>query len=444
MKSSNFLEIESVIPLSNADKAGFKNGDLLLSIDGNTVSDIIDMLFYGSDNPKTAIIKRGEQKYEIDLSILYSSERSSLSKDIVFKHFKVKTCNNRCIFCFVSQLPKGLRKELYIRDEDYRMSFLYGNFITLTNLTIADKERIKRQNISPLYISVHSTDDDKRRILLGNKEAVPVLDEIKWLARNRIRMHCQVVLCPGINDGINLEKTIKELYRYYPYVMSIAVVPVGITRYQKKKIKTVDKSTAIDTLKIIERFQNRFRRKHGESIVYAADELYLKADRLIPPIENYDELPQFENGVGMIALFKEKTKQLKLKKLFSEDALKSKSKFITVSGFSFFPFLNDFIRQIQGCGIDINAYEVINSFFGETVTVTGLLTGRDIIKSLYDKVTEDMILIIPDVCLKEGDNLFLDNVSLSDIEELLHIKTLVVESTPLGLIDGINRAHLNI
>ena len=437
MRCSKGLKIETIYHSSNAYKAGFKDGDILLSIDGNPIRDIIDILYYGNDNPKTALIKRDGQTFEIDLSYLYGLDKGVISKDIVFKHFKIKTCTNRCIFCFVSQLPKGLRKSLYIRDEDYRMSFLYGNYITLTNITKADKERIKAQKLSPLYISVHATDNDVRKILLGNKEAAPVLDEIAWFAKNKIRMHCQIVVCPGINDSIVLEKTIKDLYRYYPYVMSVAVVPLGITRYLKRKIRPFDKSIAVDTVKIIERLNNRFRKKHGEGFVYPADELLIKADYLIPEIEYYDDLHQIENGVGMIALFDSQTKKIKLKNALLHKNM-ANQKIITFSGASFYPFLKKFIIRLQENGINIDAYEVKNSFFGESVTVTGLLTGRDVIKTLSDKVTEDTTLLIPDVCLKEGDNIFLDDLSITDMEELLHVKVDIIDSTAMGIIEWIN------
>ncbi len=439
MPNTKGVEIESVNPSSEAEALGFRAGDVLVSIDKNPIRDLIDVLYYGNEPSLTAKIRRHQRTLDIELKDL--PEGTNIFTDqMTFKPFRVTTCKNNCLFCFVSQLPKGLRKSLYIKDEDYRLSFLYGSYITLTNLTEQDKQRIITQRLSPLYISVHTTDHDKRLLLLGNKNAPPVIDEIRYLARHRIRMHTQIVVCPGINDGSTLERTIRDLYKFYPYVMSIAVVPVGLTAHRKRKLKGFDKALAIETLMIVERFQNRFRKKHGEGIVYAADELYIKAERDFPDIDMYDELPQLENGVGMVPLFMHEAKKLKIKGYLSQVQASKSQNFVTFTGSSFYPFLKDYISQFKGYGLNIEVYEVVNSLLGNSVTVAGLLSGRDIIKTLSDKVSAGSLLLIPEVCLKEGERVFLDDVTVDDIEGVLNVKAIVIPPTPEGLLNGIVEA----
>jgi putative radical SAM enzyme (TIGR03279 family) len=440
MSNSKGVEIETVRPGFEAEALGFRPGDVIVSIGDNTVRDIIDVLYYGSEPTATAKIRRGKRVLNIELKGL--TERDNIfTGQMTFRPFKVMTCKNNCLFCFVSQLPKGLRKSLYVKDEDYRLSFLYGSYITLTNLTEQDKQRIITQRLSPLYISVHATDQDKRIQMLGNPNAPTILDEIRYLARHRIRMHTQIVVCPGINDGSTLERTIKDLYRFYPYVMSIAVVPVGLTAHRRRKLKGFDKALAIDTLRIVEGLQRRFRKRHGEGIVYAADELYIKANRPFPDLSQYDELPQLENGVGMVPLFMHRAKELKIKRYLSGLPTSRVKRIVTFTGTSFYPFLKEYISRLQDYGINIEVHQVINNLLGESVTVAGLISGRDVIKTLTEQPIEGATLLIPEVCLKEGEGLFLDDVTVQDIEEILKVRAIVIPSTPKGLIEGVLQAY---
>ncbi len=437
MQTNCSPQIELVQKGSIAERLGILPGDRLISINGNKIRDEIDLMYYSSDMISTIVVKRAEKKisFEINDSITNNLEKS-YGLGIILKPFKIKTCKNKCIFCFVSQLPKGMRKSLYIKDEDYRMSFLYGNYITLTNLSYADKKRIISQKLSPLYISVHSTNRDIRNRLLGNSDAPDILKEIKFFANNGIRMHAQIVLCPTINDGKNLEKTISDLYKFYPYVISIAVVPVGITKYTNRLVKPVEKIDAINTIKIIQKFQNRFKKRYGEPIVYASDEMYIKAGIPIPPIRDYGDLAQIENGVGMIASFMHQARKIKIQKPFplSKDNV---PRFVTFTGVSFYPYLMKFIEKLKDWGVDIEAFEIKNDFFGESVTVAGLLTGRDVMKFLTGKVKKDSILLIPDVVMKENEDIFLDDISKNDIEYVLGLKSLIIESNPQGLLRAI-------
>lgn len=299
------VRIECIKPQSSAQRAGLKEGDIILSINRHSIKDILDLMYYSDENVLKVTVLRENKKHT------YIIEKYYEPLGIEVEPFRIKRCRNKCLFCFVEQLPKGLRKSLYVKDEDYRASFLYGNYITLTNLKNEDYNRIKKLFLSPLYISVHATDTEVRNQLLGNYEAPPILIELKKLAKNKIRMHTQIVLCPGINDGDVLEKTILDLYKFYPYVSSIAVVPVGLTKYHKNNLKPVTKSKAEEVINLVEAFQNRFKKKHGIAIVYLADEFYIKAQKNFPQSSIYDDFPQIENGVGMVPLFIKEAKKNK-------------------------------------------------------------------------------------------------------------------------------------
>lgn len=439
--------VDSVKADSPAAVAGLQTGDTIISINGKKIGDLIDYLFY-ADNEKLDIIVSRKGK-RIPLSI---ERQDNMDSGIELRHFKVRTCKNRCIFCFVSQLPKGLRRSLYIKDEDYRMSFLYGNYITLTNLTSAEKRRIAEQRLSPLYISVHSTNRELRNKLLGNPKAADVLKEIKFFKDHRIKMHCQIVLCPDYNDGEELQRTINDLYKFYPYVSSIAVVPVGLTAYRKNVgiLRPVGKEDALKAIGIIEQCQRRFKKKHGDNIVYGADELYIKAGKDLPPLREYGDLPQIENGVGMVAHFLSQARSIMMSKksLISSDP--ERYQFITFTGTSFYPYLKKFADKLtEKTDINITVIPVENHFFGNSVTVTGLLTGRDIIKTILAIMDEKKknkgktILLIPDIVLKSGETIFLDDISIKDIEEALGIHTVVIEATPEGLIKGLEARYEN-
>jgi putative radical SAM enzyme (TIGR03279 family) len=428
MQSKTGLEIDCVYPGSLAEKSGLLPGDILLSINSHKLCDSIDFVFYSNDDDfKIAVNRKGKNIY---IPVI---RKDSTEFGINFKPFKVMTCKNNCIFCFVKQLPKGLRKTLYIKDEDYRLSFLYGNYITLSNLSKEDKRRIIEQRLSPLYISVHTTNRTLRNRLLGNAKAPDILKELKSFSDKKIRFNIQIVLCPGYNDGKELERTLSDLYKFYPYVLSIAVVPVGLTMYKKHNIRPVEKADAEHAIKIIETYQKRFKKKYGNPVVYGADELYLKSGIPFPPLKEYGSLNQIENGVGMIPLFMNQAKKIKLPK-----TLQRKKKFLTFTGQSFYPFLKTFIARLtekENLNI-IDVVPVENRFFGLSITVTGLLTGRDIIKTLLDRIEGHEMILLPDVVLNE-ENRLLDNITLNNIEEALGIPARKIKSTPEGLIKGI-------
>lgn len=431
MQNKYGVEIEAIMPGSVAETEGLLPGDVLLSINGHRLDDSIDFMFYRNEPElNIAAVRKGKK---MSLKIM-PKETGDIG--ITLKPFKIKRCINNCIFCFVSQLPKGLRKSLYIKDEDYRMSFLYGNYVTLTNLSAQDKKRIAQQRLSPLYISVHSTNKVIRNTLLGNPKAGDVLKELKFLKENKIRMHVQIVLCPGYNDDRELQRTIRDLYGFYPYVSSIAVVPVGITMHRKQAIKPVEKEDALKALDIIDSFHKRFRKKHGVSVVYGADELYIKGGVNFPALSEYGELPQIENGVGMVQLFMSQSRKIG-HQLSSLSPQLKKKKFLTFTGISFYPYLKKITdRLLEKEGININVIPVENTFLGKAITVTGLLTGRDVIRALSDKTDGCDCLFVPDTIMREGENVLLDDTSKEDIESALGIKVKVIASTPEGIMKG--------
>jgi putative radical SAM enzyme (TIGR03279 family) len=429
MRTNDKLEIESVDADSPAAIAGLQQGDILVSINSCPVHDVIDFMFNEDADELEIEFMRNTVKNRVTINM---EDEADLG--ITVKPFKIKICKNNCIFCFVKQLPKGLRKSLYIKDEDYRLSFLYGNYMTLSNITHKERKRILEQRLSPLYISVHTTNMALRNKMIGNANAQDIMKDLQFFSSNKIRMHIQIVLCPGFNDGKELQETIKDLYKFYPYVSSVAVVPVGLTRHRKLQLQPVTKDGARKTIEIVEAFQKRFKKKHGDPIVYCSDEMYIKAEKAFPPLKEYGNLSQIENGVGMVPLFINQAKKVKIPKKIS-----GTKNFLTITGTSFFPYLTKFIDRInESEEVNISIIPVTNEFFGQSVTVTGLLTGRDIIKALHDNTDSYDILIVPDVVLKEGEKVFLDDVSLRDIEEASGLKTVVTDGTPQGFIDTLS------
>ena len=425
---SKGVSVESVAPGSIAAAAGLRSGDVVLRINAVPMRDVIDFMFNkDADELQIEFQREGSRK---KVTILHDNG-SDLG--ITFKPIKVKVCRNNCIFCFVKQLPAGLRKPLYIKDEDYRLSFLYGNYTTLSNITAEERKRIVEQRLSPLYISVHTTNRALRNRMLGNPKATDILKELKFFAGHKIRMHIQIVLCPGYNDGRELQSTIQDIYKFHPYVSSMAVVPVGLTKHRRTELNPVTKEDAQEAIATVESFQKRFRKKHGESIAYCADEMYIKAELPFPPLQEYGELPQIENGVGMVPLFKSQSRKLRVPK-----SIDHRKRFLTFTGTSFYPYLKRFTTRLtEKEHLTVDVVKIENGFFGRTVTVAGLLTGRDVISAIHDNTDHYDALIVPDVVLREGDNLFLDNVSLSDVEEATGLKVIVAGSTPQGLIDAI-------
>jgi len=422
--------IENVAPNSIAQKLGIEKRDILLSINGEPIRDVIDYMFYSKEDNLLLEVQKDKKLYSFKVR---RKDNEDLGIDL--KPFRIKTCRNNCIFCFVNQLPRNMRKPLYLKDDDYRMSFLYGNYITLTNISDADKKRIFEQRLSPLYVSVHTTNNELRRSILKNPKAPDILKEIKKFVSNKIRLHTQIVVCPGINDSKDLINTVKDLCKFYPYVASIAVVPVGLSKHRQNNIEPVEKSDATKIFESLEPLRKRLKKRHGEFVVYPSDELYIKAGLPFPAFKEYGDLPQLENGVGMVPIFMNSMKKLRLPKKIEQ------KRYVTFTGTSFAPYLDETIQRFRAIeGLSIDVFKIENRVFGPTVTVTGLLTGRDVLKTLMHKVSGDCLLI-PDVALKAKTDIFIDNVTLKDIAETLNITVKAIESTPEGLLKGVTNGY---
>ena len=430
------LLIKEVQPGSIAEELELAAGDRLVAINGTTLRDLIDYEFHISDEPLfLEVMRRCGETWEIEVE---RAEGEPLG--LVFAPPAPKRCGNNCLFCFVHQLPEGLRKPLYVKDEDYRLSFLYGTYITLTNLTPKDLVRIREQRLSPLYISVHATDPAVRERLLGRSGLPPVLGLLRRLTEAGIRLHTQVVLCPGINDGEVLERTVSDLADLYPGVVSLAVVPVGLTRH-RAGLPELQPVTADYAATFVGRWQRsavRLANRLGEPFLFLADEFFIRGGVSFPPLSTYGDFPQLENGVGMIPLFLDK----------AEDVIRAASslppvRVTVVTGVSPYPYLREFLgRLASATGVTIEVMAVPNRLFGPSVTVTGLVAGRDIIDLLKD-TDLGTGLFIPDVMLKEGEGSFIDDVTVTKLADALGCMVFVVQATPRGIYEGLQRHGVN-
>lgn len=416
---------------SIAEEAGIQEGDILLSINGNKIKDIFDYRFLCADEElELEILKPDGEIWSIQVE-KYEYEDLGLEFEEPLIE-EAASCRNKCIFCFIDQLPKGMRSSLYFKDDDVRLSFLSGNYVTLTNLDDEEFERIIKYKLSPVNISVHTTNPALRRKMLNNRFAGNILERINKLTGNGIAVNCQIVLCRGINDGKELEKTIMDLASLYPGVYSISVVPVGLTKHREglAELLPYDKDSAKEVVELIHECQKRFIDKTGSRIVYLADEFYILSDIEMPPYEYYEDFPQLENGVGMIALF-EKEFNDKLNQYASKNnTTKHIKRMISVAtGVSSHPFITKLVHKANKIFADliVNVYKIENNFFGQNVTVTGLLTGGDLVKQLKDKELGQELLLSATM-FKAGEDLFLDDYTVKMVEQELNVSITKVEN----------------
>jgi len=426
------LEIKEVNRDSIADKNGIAMGDSILSINGHRIRDAIDLAFYESDEKLNIRLRRDGKIIGKNIEKL-AEEKLGIN----LEPFSFRRCSNECIFCFYDQMPQGLRRNLYTKDDDYRLSFLYGNYITLTNMVREDFDRISEQRLSPLYVSVHSTDAKIRAKMLGvDSSRADIMKPLARLAREGIEIHSQIVVCPGMNDEDSLERTVNDLAQFYPSVRSIAVIPVGLTKY-RKHLFHLNEITIEQCLKIIEKsliWQEKYRKAFGIGFVYPSDEVFIKGEFGIPVKGFYDGFPQFENGVGISRIFLDEIEEIEMEE-FSN--LNGSIAFIT--GMLAFPWVNLLRKRlILESSLRVDIIPVKNNFFGELVTVSGLLTGGDILEAIKAYRKEVNFFVIPDNCLNE-DGLFLDNLSLSDISRQSATKVIVSPLSIRRLLEGMKR-----
>ncbi len=405
---------------SIAEKKKIGKGDKLISINGNAINDVLDYRFYINETKLVLSLETAEGKAK--LVLIKKGEFDDIGLQFeTYLMDKQRSCKNKCIFCFIDQLPKGLRKSLYFKDDDSRLSFLFGNYITLTNLTDEEVERIIKMHISPVNISVHTMNSELRVRMMANPNAGKSLAYIRRFADAGISLNTQLVLCPGINDGKELEFSLNELSKLYPAVQSIAAVPVGLSDHREKlyPLEPYNEKTAGEVIDIIDSFNEKFKAENGETIAYAADEFYLKAKREMPDAEYYNDFPQLENGVGMWTLLKSEF----------EDALSEceirelKRKVTLVTGEAAYPLISRLAESAEDKikGLSVNVVSAKNKLLGEMITVSGLLCGRDIADALSGLDLGEE-LIIPPNCLRSEGDMFLDDMTIDELSEILKVR----------------------
>jgi len=418
--------VDRVEPGSIAEELGIIPGDHVVAVNGGEPGDILDWLLAETGESLLLTVRERtgevveydiEKDYDEPLGIIFVSPTVN----------RIRSCRNRCLFCFVDQMPRGMRKSLYIKDDDYRLSFVSGSYITLTNLTEKDLKRIETLHLSPLYVSVHATDPDLRTRLLGNQRAGQVLPFLKRLAAAGISIHTQVVLCPGLNDGQQLEKTVNDLYSLGPAVRTLALVPVGLTGHREglPELLSCGRDTALSALELVERWQKRSLFERGGRFVFASDEFYLLSGRPVPSDEEYEGYPQLENGVGLLRLL---LKDWEAWQDRLPAALKKELYATVATGIAAARCLEPLVEKLNRVkGLHVKLVPVINNVFGSSVTVAGLLTARDLLSDL--RVTGVRgTLYLPAVMLREGKNMFLDGYTVDQLGAELGAEIVVVNN----------------
>lgn len=396
----------------------------MVAINGHDLRDVIDYRFYAAEERLEFEIERAGNRLALLLERGYGEELGLRFTQDVFDG--LRRCSNRCSFCFVRQMPPGLRRSLYVKDDDYRYSFLHGNFITLSNWTEEDWERVAEQHLSPLYVSVHATDPKTRRQLLCNPHVPDILPQLKRLAEMGIEMHTQIVVTPGLNDGEQLERTVRDLLALHPAVASIGVVPVGLTKYHAADVRPLAPDEEQDIMDLIVPWQQENRRGVGVGIVYPSDELYLRTGYPIPPAEEYDGFPQLENGIGLVREFLDEWEESK--RISSTQARSGAA--TVVCGSLIAPLIGDVCRDLKDRnGVDITVVPVVNEFFGATVTVSGLLTGGDVMGALAGRGLGEVVFL-PRAMFEAEGRLTLDGKSMKEIEASLDV--CVVAASGIG------------
>lgn len=436
VKNTNNV-ISKVYKDSIADELGIEVGDLLISINGEPIHDIIEYRFLLSDEYlEVEIQKQNREVYIYEIEKDYDDDLGIEFTNPIID--KAKSCRNKCVFCFIDQLPKGMRETLYFKDDDSRLSFLQGNFVTLTNMSEEDINNIIKYRISPINISVHTTNPELRKTMIKNKFAGNLYSIMERLAEAQIQMNCQIVLCPGYNDKEELERTVSDLTKLYPYVKSAAAVPVGITKHREHlpNLEIFNEKTAGETIDQVDKLQKKYLKELGTRFIFLSDEFYIMANRKLLDYDEYEGFIQFENGVGMISKFEREIKDY-LENL-SEDH-KSKIKKVSIAtGHSAYEFMCEMAKCImEKCpNVQIDVYKIINNFFGDTITVSGLVTATDIIDQLKDKNLGET-LYIPRSMLKADEEIFLDNITLENLSDIMGLEVVPCLNEGKDFIDKI-------
>lgn len=420
--------ITHVQPGSIADRLGLRAGDVLLTIAGEPVIDQIDyqaltaqrsfgMELRRADGTTASVHVRKEDWEPLGIT---------LDQTIVSRP---RPCANHCIFCFIDQMPPGMRDTLYIKDDDWRLSLMMGNYITMTNISEQELDRIIRRRVSPLYISVHTTDPELRCRMLRNRNAGQIMDRLRLLAKNGLRFHCQIVMCPGWNDGEALARTLEDLRSLFPYAQSVALVPIGLTKFREglAKIDPYNRETATEVVEMARELQARFLRELGTRFVFPSDEFYCLSRLPLPSDDEYEDYPQIENGVGMLRMFETDLA------FAAEDYPVEETpprRLVIACGTSVAPYMQTWCDRFAPRGTTVRVQPIINHFFGDSVTVSGLITGQDLMDQLKDADCDE-ILIVRDMIRNEGD-LFLDNTTVEEVRRSLPAPLHITQNTGEG------------
>ncbi|MDE7303571.1 MAG: DUF512 domain-containing protein [Oscillospiraceae bacterium] len=429
------VEIRSVVNGSPVSGLDVRAGDVLISVNGHDISDVLDYMYYSAEIGVELLIERGGSRHTVSVT---KSEYDDLGLEFdTFLMDKKQSCCNKCIFCFIDQMPPNMRETLYFKDDDARLSFLQGNYVTLTNLSQKDIDRIIQMKLS-INISVHTTNPELRCKMMNNRFAGEKLDYLRQFAEAGISMNCQIVLCPDINDGAELERTLTDLGNLMPNIQSVAVVPVGLTKFREGlyPLKLFDKVGAAKTLDLIEKFQREFLEKYDTRLVFPADEFYITADRQLPPGEAYEEYSQYENGVGMLRSLMDEFERAC--DMAEEDDIKPCSTSVATGELAY-KYICGLVENAakKWHTIDCRVYKIRNDFFGETITVTGLITGQDLIAQLKGKPLGDTLLLSANM-IRRDDMVFLDDITVADVERELGVSVRIVENDGFELFDAIS------
>lgn len=430
--------ISGVVPGSIAEEMEIEPGDVLLQIDDMEIEDILDYQFYEEDEELTLLIRKPDgEEWELEIEKEYGQEIGLVFENGLMDDYR--SCSNRCIFCFIDQMPPGMRETLYFKDDDARLSFLQGNYITLTNLKKKDMERIVRYRLSPINVSVHTMNPQLRCRMLHNRFAGEALKKIDYFYEHEIEMNGQIVLCKGYNDGEELRYTLQELIRYCPVMQSVSVVPVGLTKYREGlcPLEPFTAQEAAQTIDLIEEIQKQCMERFGIHFVHASDEFYILAGRELPEEENYDGYPQLENGVGMLRLLLTETEDALTKVKGDEH----REHLTIATGRLAFPYLQRCVDRVREKfpGLTVDLVAIQNRFFGEMITVSGLVTGQDLVEQLSGRNLGSRVLI-PANMLRSGEDVFLDDMTVSQVQNTLQVPVVSVKSSGydlVGMLTGI-------
>lgn len=414
--------ISDIIKDSIAEELEFQKGEIILSINGEKPKDMIDYRYMICSEEIEIEIQKLNNEIEVyEIEKDFDEDLGIIFESAVFD--RIKPCTNHCIFCFVDQQPEGLRKSLYIKDDDYRLSYLQGTYITLTNLTSKDKERIEKLHLGPLYVSVHTTNPELRVKMLSNPKAANIIKDLEWLKKTDIPIHAQIVLCPGYNDKEELERTLNDFEKFKSIIQSIAIVPVGITKFHKNNLKTLTKENALHVIKQVENFNKKVKK----NLAMASDEFFIKADYPIPPKKYYANFSQIEDGVGALRLLADDFEKIK-KKL--PQKIKTKKNFLFATTSSASKLIGEIVSELNKIeNLSCEILELKNNFFGKNVTVAGLITGKDLINQIKEATLKKNFneVIIPSIMLKPYSQDFLDNITVYDVEQETNCKIITIK-----------------